>query len=54
MIVMIVDSGVPVGKGIFEEEEVVLEEEEGGGIVFQFLEEAVVACLLEFSCVLQG
>jgi len=53
MIVMIVDSEVLGEKGIFEEE-VGLEVEEGRGIVLQFPEEVVAACLLGFSCVLQG
>jgi len=43
----------PGGEGIFEEE-VGLEVEEGRGIVLQFPEEVVAACLLGFSCVLQG
>jgi hypothetical protein len=53
MMMMTVNSEVPVGRGIFEEV-VILEEGEGEGIVLQISEVVVVVFLLEFSCVCQG
>jgi len=55
MIVMTVDSGALVERGIFEVAVIfVAREKEGQGIVLRFPEEAVAACLLEFSCVFPG
>jgi len=54
MIVMTVNSGALVERGIFKVAVIfVAREKEGQGIVLQFPEE-VVACLLEFSSVFPG
>ena len=52
---MVVDSGVLVERGIFEVTVIfVAREKEGQGNVLRFLEEVVVAYLLEFSYVCLG